>query len=325
MSLDQRLLAALAESPPRSAQSLASELGATGDRVRRRLRQLQRDGWPIATRRGAGYVLDPDARPLDAQHIESGLAHLGDHVARVVLWPTIASTQRALADAPVLDDGRAVVAIADRQTAGHGRRGRSWDAPPGGAITASLARRLPQPSAALGPLGPGLGLAVAQALRARGVDRAGVKWPNDVLIGRAKVGGVLVDAAGDRRGGARIVVGVGVNYDLGARPDGDGRTDLRSALAQPPSRSEWVVEIVRALIICLSQAARYGPATALAGWDDLDGYRDQRVQVTGADGAMVAEGIAAGVDGMGAVQVDTATGRRRFQSGEVSLRAVESC
>jgi len=323
MSLDQRLLAALADGSPRSARSLAAELSTTHDRARYRLRQMQRQGWPIGAHRGLGYVLDADARPLDPYRIESGLADIAADVDRVVFWPTIGSTQAAVATEPVVDDGRVVVGIADRQTAGHGRRGRSWHAPPGGAITVSLARWLPQPPASLGPLAPGLGLAVAETLRASGITRAGVKWPNDVFIGHAKVGGVLVDAAGAGRGGARVVVGVGVNYELAAAHERNGPTDLCSALAHPPVRSDWVTAIVRALIMRLGQAARYGPAAAVAGWDDFDIYRDRCVRLTTPD--EVIEGVAGGLDDMGALRVHTATGQRRLHSGQVSLRALERC
>ncbi len=323
MSLDQRLLAALSHGSPRSPGSLAVELGATTDRVRRRLRRLLAAGWPITAGGDAGYRLDPSVRVLHPDRIESGLVDVADCLDRLVFWPQIDSTQMAIAGEPVRDDGRAVVAIADRQTAGHGRRGRGWHAPAGGAITLSLARYLPQPPSGLGALAPGLGLAVAEALRARGVAGVGVKWPNDVLIDGAKVAGVLVDAVGARNSGARVVVGVGANFALGEPRDRDGRTDLCSALTQPPPRSEWVVAIVRALLMRLSQAARYGPATALAGWCPLDAYRDRRVRVTTSEEAV--DGVAAGVDEAGALQVDTAAGRRRFISADVSLRAVEPC
>lgn len=319
MSLDQRLLAALAVGSPRAARSLAEETDTTEPRARQRLHQLEREGWPITARPGAGYELQADARPLDPAQIESDLADIADRLDRLVFWPTIGSTQAAVAAEPVLDDGRALVGVADRQTAGYGRRGRGWYAPPGGAITLSLARSLPQPPHALGPLGPALGLAIAEVLRARGVAGCGVKWPNDVFIGRAKVGGVLVDATRGARGGARVVAGVGINYDLGAKAGDDGRADLRSALAQPPVRSIWVAEIVRALVMRLGQAARYGPAKALEGWGNLDVYRDRRVRVMASGEAI--EGVVVGVDEAGALEIDTPTGRRRFRSADVSLRA----
>lgn len=324
MSLDQRLLAALSKQAPRSARSLAREMRASVARVRRRLQRLQAAGWPVRARPGMGYSLDPRVRVLDPERVESGLADVADCVDRLVFWPEIDSTQSAIADAPVLDDGRAVIGIADRQDAGHGRRGRAWHAPAGGALTLSLARYVPQPPARLGPLAPGLGVAVAEALRGHGVTDVGVKWPNDVLVAGDKLGGVLVDAVSAGPMGARVVVGVGVNFDLGPAPaQRQDCTDLCSALSQPMPRSDWMAAIVRALLMRLRRAARFGPSTALAGWFDLDVYRGRRVQVVTVGETL--EGVAAGVDEDGALALDTVSGRRRFHSPDVSLRTLEPC
>lgn len=323
MNLDQRLLAALSAGAPRSARSLAFEMSTRIECVRRRLRELRAHGWPITSHPGIGYRLDPRARVLDPDRVALGLADVADCVDRVAFWPEIDSTQSAIANWPVLDDGRAVVGIADRQTAGHGRRGRAWHAPAGGAITLSLTRYVPQPPARLGPLAPGLGLAAAELLRARGVAEAGVKWPNDVLVGADKLGGVLVDTAAAGQWAARVVVGVGINFDLGSIQAEDGRTDLCSVLSQPAARSDWVAAIVRGLLMRLRQAARFGPTTTLAGWDDLDVYLGQRVCVV-TEGEAV-EGVAAGVDEGGAFALDTVSGQRRFPSADVSLRTLERC
>lgn len=112
---------------------------------------------------------------------------------------------RRLAEAGA-PDGRVV--IADRQTAGRGRRGAAWICPPGEALAFSVLVRPEQPKALWPRLALAAGLAVAEGLEAFGVA-TGIKWPNDVWIGGRKVSGVLVEAGADF-----AIIGIGVNVNV---------------------------------------------------------------------------------------------------------------
>jgi BirA family biotin operon repressor/biotin-[acetyl-CoA-carboxylase] ligase len=112
------------------------------------------------------------------------------------------STQRLLAD----DAPEGAVAAADEQTAGRGRLGRDWDAPPGSSVLASVALRPDVPTAKLAELSLVAGRACAQALVELAEVVPEVKWPNDVLVGGRKVAGILAEA---REG--RVMLGIGIN------------------------------------------------------------------------------------------------------------------
>jgi BirA family transcriptional regulator, biotin operon repressor / biotin---[acetyl-CoA-carboxylase] ligase len=112
------------------------------------------------------------------------------------------STQRLLAD----DAPEGAVAAADEQTAGRGRLGRDWVAPPGSSVLASIALRPQVPTAKLAELSLVAGRACAQALAEVAAVVPEVKWPNDVLIAGRKVAGILAEA---REG--RVVLGIGIN------------------------------------------------------------------------------------------------------------------
>lgn len=112
------------------------------------------------------------------------------------------STQRLLAD----DAPEGALAAADEQTAGRGRLGRDWVAPPGSSVLASIALHPRVPTAKLAELSLVAGRAVAQALADVADVVPEVKWPNDVLIGGRKVAGILAEA---REG--RVVLGFGIN------------------------------------------------------------------------------------------------------------------
>lgn len=112
------------------------------------------------------------------------------------------STQRLLAD----DAPEGAVAAADEQTAGRGRLGRDWVAPPRSSVLASIALHPPVPTAKLAELSLVAGRACAQALAEVAEVVPAVKWPNDVLIDGRKVAGILAEA---REG--RVVLGIGIN------------------------------------------------------------------------------------------------------------------
>src|SRR5882672_12307135 len=109
----------------------------------------------------------------------------------------------------LLEEGKpGVLLIADEQTAGRGRRGRRWYSAPGADIAFSLSAEVAKPVAGLSLVA---GVAAARALRALGVAQAALKWPNDLLVGGAKLGGILVETRANGGGATKAVIGVGIN------------------------------------------------------------------------------------------------------------------
>lgn len=143
------------------------------------------------------------------------------------------------------------VLLADRQTAGRGRRGRTWTAPPGTSLMLSMAVRSAVPAASWSLLPLAAGSAVVEACRAVLPDvdpgRLTLKWPNDLLVGGVKAAGILVEAAG-----AAVVVGIGINVDWRGvdRPSGLVATSLAEAAGRPVDR--WAV--LEALLAALDGA-----------------------------------------------------------------------
>ncbi len=131
--------------------------------------------------------------------------------------------ERALAGA-----AEGLVVVADRQTCGRGRRGRTWISAPGQGLYFSALLRPGWPAADAPWLGVLAGLAAWQAVRDLGVTQATMKWPNDVLVEGRKLGGVLVEP---RIAAGRVefaVLGIGINV---AQTDADWPVDLRATAA----------------------------------------------------------------------------------------------
>ncbi len=194
---------------------------------------------------------------------------------------------------------------ASEQTAGRGRQGRSWSAPPGRSLLMSLVLRDPPRLLSLIA-----GVAVCDAVRASGAD-ALVKWPNDVVLPAhgddlAKCAGVLVEGRPQERW---AVLGIGVNV---AVRDGDLPPELGAAsLGLPPGAVETVLHgVLDALGHRLAQ-----PAPALLdAWRSRDALCDRAVHWSGGDG------VAAGVDAEGRLLVQVAGGgHATLDAGEVHL------
>src|SRR4051812_22446830 len=123
------------------------------------------------------------------------------------------------------DVERPTLLACEEQTAGRGRRGRRWYSVPGRSITFSLASPVHRPLRELAALSLVAGVACVRALRALGAAPVALKWPNDLVIDAAKLGGILVETR--MRGGSTLaVIGVGINYGGSRPPRGRGGRGL---------------------------------------------------------------------------------------------------
>ena len=217
------------------------------------------------------------------------------------------------------------VYLADRQTAGRGRRGRVWHTEPGGALAFTVARRFALPPRALPPLALVAGLAVAEGLHARGAPAVRLKWPNDLLLEGAKLGGLLVEG---REGGA--LVGLGLNLRLGAAggsagegaavgaaPEALPRTDLAAA-GVSAAAPVVLAAVLEALLPALARFEREGFAPFHAQWPRFDALAGRRVRLLAGDAVL--EGEVLGLAADGGLRVRHAEGERVHHAGEVSLR-----
>lgn len=214
-----------------------------------------------------------------------------------------------------------LVVVADGQSAGRGRLGRSWHSPPGQNLYFSLLLRPALPALRATPLTLLAGAALARALAEIGAAPR-LRWPNDVLVpapgGLRKVAGILTEMASDRDRVRHIVLGVGLNVNgLEFPPDlAECATSLRMALGHACDRARLLVDFLAAFESIYDDFLARGPASGLQAWRrhaDLGCVcRIDR------DGARV-EGIAIDIDDDGALLVRDDAGQvHRVVSGETS-------
>jgi BirA family transcriptional regulator, biotin operon repressor / biotin---[acetyl-CoA-carboxylase] ligase len=190
---------------------------------------------------------DPPRPPLDAPALRESLTGPGSPWRRIdIVGRTDSTNTDLLHRAAGGDDIDGVVLIAEHQTAGRGRNGRSWSAAPRAQITLSAGVSAADvPSDAWGWLPLATGLAVVDAVAAVADVEAGLKWPNDVIADGGKLAGILAEVAAAK---PMIVVGIGLNVTLRRDevPDG-GATSLLELGVAAPDRTELVDRLLREL------------------------------------------------------------------------------
>lgn len=207
---------------------------------------------------------------------------------------------------------------AEEQTAGRGRRGRRWRSAPGAGATFSILRRMRCAPAALSGLSLAVGVACARALRALGAGETQVKWPNDLVIGDAKLGGILIETRASG-GETIVVVGIGINCNGDPALARRLRRDVAALdeLIRPlPPRNAVIAAVAREVMVALETFERAGLAPFAAEWAALHAHEGERLKVRLADGRTLS-GLARGIAASGALRLATARGLREVISGRI--------
>ena len=210
---------------------------------------------------------------------------------------------------------------AEEQTAGRGRRGRRWYSARGASATFSLAHLSRRPLRELAGLSLVAGVAAAQALRELGAAGVRLKWPNDLVVGDDKLGGILVEtrAAGERKAASTLVViGIGINCREDAKLSSRvrrGVTSLERCRVEP-RRSRVIGAVATKLVQALARFEADGLEPTRRQWQPLDALAGRRVRVRLADGRTVS-GVASGLAEDGALRLQTARGMRSVHSARV--------
>ncbi|MEZ4400035.1 MAG: biotin--[acetyl-CoA-carboxylase] ligase [Kofleriaceae bacterium] len=178
----------------------------------------------------------------------------------------------------------------DAQTAGRGRHGRTWASPPGRNLHLSVVVRL-GPAVPVPPLTLAVGVAVCDAIRAEGVTGAGLKWPNDVLVGRRKLAGVLCESTGDA-----VIVGVGVDVN-GAAADlpadvAARATTIADELGRWVERDAFLERLVVELAAWIERYQGGGVAAVAPAWEArmVPGLEVRTDRATGRADGLAADG-----------------------------------
>ena len=320
-----RVFAKLCDGEFHSGEELAASLGVTRSAVWKAVNGLRDLDTPMEAIRNRGYRLLQASEPLAAPRIRDSLSRtVRDRVVRLDTAWSLASTNTELVSRPNPPKGRSEVLLAEFQTAGRGRRGRSWLAPPGGAVCLSLSWTFAEMPRDAGALGLAIGVCALRALEPFGVADARLKWPNDLLVGDRKLGGILIELRAESGGPACAVVGIGLNVALGAEllqkiaTTGLPAVDLASVAQTPVSRNALATGLLECCVRGLISFENEGLRPFIDEWRHADALRGRPVNVQ--SGEESTRGLARSIDLSGALLVETPHGLRKFFSGDVTVR-----
>lgn len=310
-----------------SGAAFAAERGVTRAAVSKAAAGLRSLGVGIEAQPRRGYRLVLPSSPLTAEGVIAALSPATAVALRTgeCLWSTT-STNSVLLDADPPPPGRFDFLTAELQTAGRGRRGRRWLAPPGGAVCLSWSWSFDRLPPQAGALSLAVGVGVLRALRRVGYSSVALKWPNDLLAGGAKLGGILIELRSEGTAPVRVVAGLGLNVALGAalRSDilaaGNDATDLASLDRPVPPRELLVGALLDAGVEALQSFGRDGFAPFVAEFRAADALRGLPLRVT--DGVRERSGTGAGIDADGRLLLQDAGRVEAVLAGDVSVRGI---
>jgi len=257
--------------------------------------------------------------PLNARAINDSLSVSALAMLTVGVYDSLGSTNDVVREFLSADDSQNMVVLAEEQTQGRGRRGRSWYSPPGANLYLSLGWRFHGPLERLSGLSLAIGAMLAEAIeRDCGVDLA-LKWPNDLYHGERKLGGVLIELLGEKNGVIPVIAGIGLNVNM---PVEDTEaihrpwTDLATARGSQLDRNGLAAELINQLASGLTDIEGGDMGSWLERWRKRDFLHGRQVLVEGTPNIA---GKAAGVDQNGALLVSTETGQSVAAGGEATL------
>jgi BirA family biotin operon repressor/biotin-[acetyl-CoA-carboxylase] ligase len=318
----ETLIQLLADGEFHSGEEAGSLLGVSRTAIWKQFKKLELLGLPLEVQKGRGYRIAGGLDLLDKQKILSLIPEsISCASAGFDIFDSIGSTNAVAAEKAQQGGSHGYFCLAEQQTAGRGRRGREWQSPYGRNVYLSMVWEFQSGAAALEGLSLSVGVAVARALSDIGVSSARLKWPNDVLCDNKKLAGILLEMQGDPAGLCQVVVGVGVNVDMGkAQTTGISQPWIDAAsIIGRVDRNTFTVTLVSHLWNVLTEFSRRGFAELRDEWSSLDAYKDCEVMVQLGDKWV--SGVACGVDSGGGLVLNVDGVRQVFKGGEVSVRS----
>ena len=287
--------------------------------VWKHIKSLEQDGFGIEAVPSQGYRILSTPDILRQNDIKLGLKTklIG---REIILLPEVPSTNTLAMERAAQGAREGTVVIAEVQTSGRGRLGRTWISPKGNLYVSIILRpNIPLHKAPLITL---MGaVAVAEAIRQACALEIGIKWPNDILRAGKKVSGLLTEMSAEQDRIRHIVLGIGidVNMELALLPSDvrAGTTTLSVEAGKEINRTALLRELLRSLdrwyLLFLAN-----PAAILKEWEQRNVTTGRRVSISGAGQAL--EGVAQGIDNEGRLILKQDNGRlQTVAAGDVTI------
>lgn len=308
-----------------SGQLLGDELNISRAAVAKHIQSLQHMGLDIFKVSGKGYRLSNELNLLNHQKILDQYRLAASRESKLEVHPVIDSTNselmRRIQSGETLASG--TVIVAQMQTAGRGRRGRTWQSPFGANLYYSYYWLLDDGLQAAMGLSIVVGLAVYDTLKALYGIEVQLKWPNDILFDNKKLAGVLVELDGQPQGPCKLVIGIGLNIKMPQtysdqidQPWTD--LSLLNSNTDVIDKNKLVAQLTHCLEVRLEEYRQTGLLNMHQEWNQLHAFQEQLVTL--ATGKRNWQGICEGIDAQGGIKIRQDGEVKTYFGGEISLR-----
>ncbi|MFJ4252083.1 BirA family transcriptional regulator, biotin operon repressor / biotin-[acetyl-CoA-carboxylase] ligase [Pseudomonas helmanticensis] len=298
-----------------SGQDLGEALGISRSAVWKQLQHLEAElGLSIHKVRGRGYQLASPLMLLDSLKLSTMAPNWP-----VTILDSVDSTNAEALRSIGQGNSAPFLVLAERQVSGRGRRGRKWVSPFAENLYYSLVLRIDGGMRQLEGLSLVVGLAVMQTLRSFGVVNAGLKWPNDVLVGNKKIAGILLELIGDPADVCHVVLGIGINVNMQTADEVDQQwTSIRLESGNNCDRNALVAELSKQLDAYIRRHQAGGFSVLREEWEVNHLWQERSVSLIA--GANHIDGVVLGIDNQGALRLRVNGVEKVFSGGELSLR-----
>ena len=306
-----------------SGQELCRKLGVSRTAVWKNIRSLQEDGYEIEAVTNRGYRLAGVPDTIAEEEVASRLQteRMGRQIRYFSRIDSTNQYAKRIAEEGAPDG---TLIIADEQTAGKGRSGRTWVTPPAEAIAFTLLLRPKLSPDRISMVTLVMGLAVTNAVNSLYDVSAGIKWPNDVVIKGRKLCGILTEMSAEVRQVNYIVIGVGINANLTSFPEEirEIATSLRLELGCDINRAELIARVMTEFERLYAEFEAQGDLGAvMQEYNELCLNAGSKVRVLDPNGEYT--GTSRGINSMGELLVETEDGKmQEVYAGEVSVRGI---
>jgi BirA family biotin operon repressor/biotin-[acetyl-CoA-carboxylase] ligase len=320
--LQSKILKILQNGGFHSGESLGRQLNVSRTAIWKQLRALEARGLEIESVKGVGYRLPDSFELLSKATILNHIAEShGDLPCELEIFQSIDSTNRYARERAEAEAISGAVVLAENQTAGRGRLGKTWVSPFAANLYMSIVWNFDQGAESLQGLSLAVGVGVRRTLVELGLQDVQLKWPNDIYIGGKKLGGILLEMIGDPNGRCTVIIGIGLNVampSLAAQEIDQAWTDLQAQSPSPISRNTLTAKLVVTLFLLLKDFQRVGFKAYRDEWEEADFLKNLPGTVRTVKEGI--SGVVLGVDDSGALRLALPDGEvKRFIGGELSL------
>ena len=320
----KKILMLLSDGQFHSGTTLAEALCVSRSAICKQFKGLSELGLQYSAVSGRGYRLEYPLELLDLTTISQGLSQEHQHlISSIEIHDSINSTNSYLVDYAQLQAASGFVCFAEHQSAGKGRRGRTWVSPYGNNLYMSILWRFQQGGiAATAGLSLAVGVAVIRALRQHHIHDVALKWPNDIYSQGKKLGGILIEVSGETDGPCSAVIGLGLNLFLPAseaQTITQAWTDLSNVNGtESISRNQLATSLLSHILNVVNGFETIGIQAYLDEWRNYDCLQGQTATLY--IGQQHIDGIVEGIDNNGLLLIKRTDGTSQaFASGEVSF------